>query len=89
MTVGDFDADGDLDIFVAGNFSQSTGATPNQLWRNNGDGTFSMGPQGPTDGWSMIGGAQLRGMPTFDAQSFTLEGSASVTEPVLYPRDGQ
>ena len=48
-----------------------------------------MGPQGPTDGWSMIGGAQLRGMPTFDAQSFTLEGSASVTEPVLYPRDGQ
>jgi len=41
VTVGDFDADGDLDIFVAGNFSQSTGATPNQLWRNNGDGTFT------------------------------------------------
>jgi|TARA_R100000406_G_scaffold10943_1_gene7100 uncharacterized protein (DUF2141 family) len=60
------------------------------VWHDiDGDGTFSMGPQGPTDGWSMIGGAQLRGMPTFDAQSFTLEGSASVTEPVLYPRDGQ
>ena len=41
LTVGDFDADGDLDIFVAGKFSLTTGATPNQLWRNNGNGTFT------------------------------------------------
>ncbi len=41
VTVGDFDTDGDLDIFVAGNFSQSSGATPNQLWRNNGGGMFT------------------------------------------------
>lgn len=60
------------------------------VWHDiDGDGTFSMGPMGPADGWSMIGGAQLRGMPTFAVQSFTLEGSAQVTEPVLYPRDGE
>ncbi|KPM15675.1 DUF2141 domain-containing protein [Citromicrobium sp. WPS32] len=60
------------------------------VWHDiDGDGTFSMGPQGPTDGWSMIGADELRGMPTFAAQSFTLDGSATVTEPVLYPRDGE
>ncbi|ALG60830.1 DUF2141 domain-containing protein [Citromicrobium bathyomarinum] len=60
------------------------------VWHDiDGDGTFSMGPQGPTDGWSMIGADALRGMPTFAAQSFTLDGSATVTEPVLYPRDGE
>jgi len=37
----------------------------------------------------MIGADALRGMPTFAAQSFTLDGSATVTEPVLYPRDGE
>ena len=60
------------------------------VWHDiDGDGTFSMGPMGPTDGWAMIGGSELRGMPTFAAQSFTLEGDAAVTEPVLYPRDGE
>jgi len=32
--VGDYDGDGDLDIYV-------TNVGPNALWRNNGDGTFS------------------------------------------------
>ena len=60
------------------------------VWHDiDGDGTFSMGPQGPADGWAMIGASELRGMPTFQAQSFTLEGNATVTEPVLYPRDGE
>lgn len=33
VAVGDFDADGRLDLYV-------TNAGPNQLWRNRGDGTF-------------------------------------------------
>jgi hypothetical protein len=37
----DADHDGDLDLYVA-NFSTpgTTGGVPNELWRNNGDGTF-------------------------------------------------
>jgi enediyne biosynthesis protein E4 len=34
VSVGDYDLDGHLDIFVAND------AMPNQLWRNRGDGTF-------------------------------------------------
>ncbi|MEL7728810.1 DUF2141 domain-containing protein [Citromicrobium bathyomarinum] len=60
------------------------------VWHDiDGDGTFSMGRMGPTDGWSMIGAAALRGMPSWEAQSFTLDGSATITEPMLYARDGQ
>lgn len=49
LAAGDYDADGDLDVYVA-NFG------PNALWRNNGDGTFSevaaaTGAQ--EDRWSM------------------------------------
>ena len=53
------------------------------------DGTFTMGPKGPADGWSMIGAGDLRGMPTFAKNSFTLSGSASITESVQYPEAGQ
>ena len=56
------------------------------VWHDiDGDGAFSMGPLGPTDGWAMIGAANLRGMPTFAKQSFTLEGSASLSESMIYP----
>jgi hypothetical protein len=37
---GDYDADGDLDLYV-GNESQETIAAPSQLFRNNGNGTFT------------------------------------------------
>ena len=60
------------------------------VWHDiDGDGTFSMGPMGPADGWSMIGASKLRGMPAFAAQSFTLDGSASITESVIYPVGGE
>lgn len=37
----DMDHDGDLDLFVCGGRSlDGKNPTPNQLWRNNGDGTF-------------------------------------------------
>jgi hypothetical protein len=37
----DFDGDGDIDLYVP-NFTHTDGdETPNHLWRNNGDGTFT------------------------------------------------
>ena len=43
------------------------------VWHDiDGDGTFSMGPMGPTDGWAMVDGAALRGEPTFDMVDFTV-----------------
>lgn len=60
------------------------------VWHDiDGDGEFSMGPMGPTDGWAMKDAAELRGMPTWEAQSFTVDGATTITEPVLYPRDGE
>lgn len=60
------------------------------VWHDiDGDGEFSMGPMGPTDGWAMKGASELRGMPTWDAQSFTVSGATTITESMLYPRDAQ
>ncbi len=37
----DFDHDGDLDLFVAGHASAGKDGSPNVLWRNNGNSTFT------------------------------------------------
>lgn len=37
---GDYDRDGDLDLYSIGHLQPATGGK-NQLWRNNGDGTFT------------------------------------------------
>jgi len=39
-TFGDYDLDGDLDLFIGG-FSSPASNSPNRLLRNNGDGTFT------------------------------------------------
>ncbi len=48
VALGDLDGDGDMDAFVANDFSPGEG---NQTWFNDGDGVFSSGPQvGTADG---------------------------------------
>ena len=44
VAAGDFDGDGDLDIYLAtGKPQGQAAATPDELWRNDGDATFSRG----------------------------------------------
>lgn len=59
------------------------------VWHDlDGDGAFSMGPMGPTDGWTMPGAAALRGLPVFADNSFTVSGpKTTISEAMLYPQD--
>src|SRR5690606_27248172 len=44
VAAGDFDGDGDIDIYLATGSSQGlAAATPDELWRNDGAATFSRG----------------------------------------------
>lgn len=53
-----------------------------------GDGTFSMGERGPTDGWALIGGAELRGEPEFADHSFTVGTEpVRIRETMIYARE--
>ncbi|MBM3794067.1 MAG: VCBS repeat-containing protein [Acidobacteria bacterium] len=49
--IGDFDSDGDEDVFIGGVHRSS-------LWRNDGVGKFTEAPLGPSKSWS-VGGAWL------------------------------
>ena len=59
------------------------------VWHDiDGDKTFSMGSEGPTDGWAMVGGAELRGMPVFEQQSFIIDGGpVTIRERMIYGRE--
>lgn len=59
-TFGDIDNDGDLDLFLSN--KDVSGFTPNKLYRNNGDATFS--------DISLISGISLSGHLTFCASFF-------------------
>ena len=59
------------------------------VWQDtDGDGRFSMGADGrPSDGWSMLNAADLRGPPTFEATSAEIgEAPAAFTLAMVYPR---
>ncbi|MEM1390678.1 MAG: DUF2141 domain-containing protein [Pseudomonadota bacterium] len=68
-------------------FELPTGDYSVSVWHDsNGDGEFGRTEYGvPTEGWAMLNGASLRGMPKFDEVkiSLTAEG-ASVTEAIIY-----
>lgn len=60
------------------------------VWHDiDGDKEFTMGPRGPAEGWTMVGASALRGMPTWEAQSFTLSGSKTITESMIYAAASQ
>jgi hypothetical protein len=86
---GDYDNDGDLDLFVGTNGNQL-----NLLYRNNGDGTFSAAPNGPvtlTFSWS-IGSSWVDYDNDGDLDLFVADGwgvtSASKQVNLLFDNDG-
>ncbi len=83
----DFDHDGDLDLFVTGR--SVDGRSPNVLWRNNGDGTFTnWTSQSGLGGTSDTSAAILSDLNNDRAVDLLVAGSAA--SPTFYqnPRDG-
>ena len=60
VTVGDYDNDGSLDLFIA-----ATHGGEHRLYRNNGDGTFALDRR-PRDLFSSLRGVPLRDATFFD-----------------------
>jgi PKD repeat protein len=52
VELGDLDGDGDLDAFIA-NLDDDNTPYPNQVWWNNGDGTFTNSGQTLGNNWSV------------------------------------
>ncbi len=89
ITFVDYDHDGDVDLLVTGT-PQAVGGTPNVLWRNNGNGTFTdwteqtgLGGKGPTLG------AILSDVNNDRAVDLVITGKQGA--PALYfnPREGK
>jgi len=88
ITFVDYDHDGDLDLFVTGEAS-TTGAKPNVLWRNNGNGTFTnwteqagMGGEGTTTA------ATLSDLNNDRAVDLVVAGSGAAPTFFANPREG-
>jgi tetratricopeptide (TPR) repeat protein len=95
LTFADFDHDGDLDLYVtraakpSESSSASTANSPNQLWRNNGNGTFTevtaqtgLGGSGPS--W----GATASDMDNDRAVDFVVTAMAALPSIYFNPREG-
>ena len=90
LTFVDYDHDGDLDLFVAGRPERTPGATPNVLWRNNGNGTFTkwtaetgLGGQGTS------ASVTLSDINNDRAVDLLVAGSGAAPTVYLNPREGR
>jgi len=91
LTFIDYDHDGDLDLFVAGEaIGGQTGATSNVLWRNNGNGTFTnwTAETGLGGGGTTIS-ATLSDINNDRAVDLLVTGSGEATTIWLNPREGR
>jgi Flp pilus assembly protein TadD len=89
ITFVDYDHDGDLDLFVTGS-PLATGAAPNVLWRNNGNGTFT----GWTEQSGLGGEGRTQGVILSDvnndrAVDLVVTGAESAPLIYLNPREGK
>lgn len=87
LTFVDFDHDGDLDLLVAG--TPGPGKTPNVLWRNNGNSTFTewTGPTG-LGGKGATLGAVLSDLNNDRAVDLVIAGSDGSPQIYFNQREG-
>ncbi|MGC1782817.1 MAG: FG-GAP-like repeat-containing protein [Acidobacteriaceae bacterium] len=88
LTFVDYDHDGDLDLFVTGR--ALTGASsPNTLWRNNGNGTFTNRTvQTGLGGQAMTRNAILSDLNNDRAVDLLVTGSGAAPTVFANPREG-
>ena len=87
LTFVDYDHDGDLDLFVTG--KPGPGTTPNVVWRNNGNSTFTnwTGPTG-LGGKGATASATLSDINNDRAVDLVVTGSGSAPTFFANPREG-
>jgi tetratricopeptide (TPR) repeat protein len=83
----DYDHDGDLDLFVTG--ESSHGSSPNTLWRNNGDKTFTdWTQQSGLAGTNRTTSAMLSDLNNDRAVDLLVTGAGAAPTFFANPRDG-
>lgn len=88
LTFVDYDHDGDLDLLVTGR-ANAPGASPNVLWRNNGNGTFTdWTAQTGLGGTTLTSGVELSDINNDRAVDLITTGAASAPTIYLNPREG-
>ncbi len=88
LTFVDYDHDGDLDLLVTGR-ANVPGASPNVLWRNNGNGTFTdWTAQTGLGGTTLTSGVELSDINNDRAVDLITTGAASAPTIYLNPREG-
>ena len=88
LTFVDYDHDGDLDLLVTGHTSAPS-RSPNVLWRNNGNGTFTdWTAQTGLGGSQSTAGVELSDINNDRAVDLLTTGVASAPTVYLNPREG-